>query len=524
MNFQLIGVLIRLRYRLLWAKTRTRNGKIALFFAGYVLLIMVISLLAAGGVGAGMTAIRSGKGLIIAGVLLGGIYGQAIVASVVLGFGMTAIFSETELRRYPVRALERRLTRHFIGIVDPYWLLFLALDLGLALGLYLFGAGSFWLGLIAALLLFCSNYVAARVLGILVDRLMMKKGGSAIMLVSMMLLGLLPAMLTPVIHRNPAIQDAVTRMWQSTPPAGAAVAMTQPNLAALSGLGMILLWTGALAAALVVLERRPPKIRVAQASKVVWESPLDRIGAIFGSETGPLVAFWLRFYSRHNRFRTIYPLALPLAAFLQFFYSRQSHDAGGTFHISLSVFLILGFIGTAQFAVNQFGYTAGGFRRFLLLPTVGSTAFRAGSYMFIMLSAALILPAALLWSLFVPAHFDPRAIIMLVAASVSSLFLFHGIALWTSLLGPRRGNYNQSFGNDLSFAGNLVVIGGMLCLLFGPQLAAKQWPGVLTPDYWYVTPVTAVLAVVFYFTSLHFATALFRVKRESLMVLLEGKS
>ena len=38
MNFQLIGVLIRLRYKLLWAKTRTRNGKIALFFAGYLLL------------------------------------------------------------------------------------------------------------------------------------------------------------------------------------------------------------------------------------------------------------------------------------------------------------------------------------------------------------------------------------------------------------------------------------------------------------------------------------------------------
>src|ERR1017187_2168412 len=124
MNFELIGVLIRLRYKLLWAKTRTRNGKIALFFAGYLLLAMVAMLLSFVGVGAGVAAIRSGKATFIACVLLGGIFGQAIVASVVLGFGMTAIFSETELRRYPVRSLERRLTRHFIGIVDPYWLLF----------------------------------------------------------------------------------------------------------------------------------------------------------------------------------------------------------------------------------------------------------------------------------------------------------------------------------------------------------------------------------------------------------------
>src|ERR1039458_9492042 len=70
MNFELIGVLIRLRYKLLWAKTRTRNGKIALFFAGYLLLAMVAMLLLLVGVGAGMTAIRSGRAMLVAGVLL----------------------------------------------------------------------------------------------------------------------------------------------------------------------------------------------------------------------------------------------------------------------------------------------------------------------------------------------------------------------------------------------------------------------------------------------------------------------
>jgi hypothetical protein len=64
----------------------------------------------------------------------------------------------------------------------------------------------------------------------------------------------------------------------------------------------------------------------------------------------------------------------------------------------------------------------------------------------------------------------------------------------------------------------------MLSLLFLPQVAAKQWPNAITPDYWLVAILAALLAAVFYFTSLHFATALFRVKRESLMVLLEGKS
>src|ERR1039457_5966487 len=119
MNFQLIGVLIRLRYKLLWAKTRTRNGKIALFFAGYLLLAMVAMLLSLGGVGAGMTAIRSGKAMLVAGALLGGIYAQAIVASVVLGFGMPPFFPEPELPPSPGRALDPPPPRHFIGIVDP---------------------------------------------------------------------------------------------------------------------------------------------------------------------------------------------------------------------------------------------------------------------------------------------------------------------------------------------------------------------------------------------------------------------
>ena len=56
MNFELIGNLVRLRYKLLWAKTRSRNGRIALFMAGYLLLVMLIALLASGGFGAALVA------------------------------------------------------------------------------------------------------------------------------------------------------------------------------------------------------------------------------------------------------------------------------------------------------------------------------------------------------------------------------------------------------------------------------------------------------------------------------------
>jgi hypothetical protein len=113
----------------MWARTRTRNGKIAWFFSGWLLLLMAAAFLALGGIGAGLRAIRSGKAGLIAEISLSAVYVQAILASVLLGFGMNSIFSETELRRYPLRARQRRFVRHFIGIADPFWFLFLALQM-----------------------------------------------------------------------------------------------------------------------------------------------------------------------------------------------------------------------------------------------------------------------------------------------------------------------------------------------------------------------------------------------------------
>jgi hypothetical protein len=311
-------------------------------------------------------------------------------------------------------------------------------------------------------------------------------------------------------------------MWQSTPPAAAGVAMTRLDFSALQALGLVALWTAALAVFLTVLERWPQKGTAVQSSKVTWEDRADRLGSIFGPKTGPLVAHWLRFYFRNSRFRTMYPLVLPLAAFLFFVVMRQSKGISPLAG-ALTAFGVLGFMGTVQFAVNQFGYVGGGFRRFLLLPTDAAAAFRAGSYMFVSLSAALIPVAAILWCLFAPMPVNGYLLAMLLGTSLTTLFLFHGLALWTSLLGPRRGKFNHTFGNDLSFAGNVVVMGGMFGLLLGPQILAKASPAMVSTAYWFATPLFAVIAAIFYFVSLRLTTALFRTKREELMVLMEGK-
>src|SRR5207302_159153 len=79
MNAALISELVGLRYKLLWAKTRSRNGRIALFLSGYLLLVLLLGLLGAGGIGAAIAAVKAGKTEFIAQAVLGGIFFQAVI-------------------------------------------------------------------------------------------------------------------------------------------------------------------------------------------------------------------------------------------------------------------------------------------------------------------------------------------------------------------------------------------------------------------------------------------------------------
>jgi hypothetical protein len=139
MNWKRIGDLVRLRYKLMWAKRRSRNGKIALFVIGYLLFVMVAGLVGLGGVGAGIAAIQTRRAEAMAQVVLSGLFINAVLATILLGFGMSAVFSEAELRRYPLRERERFAARHFLGIVDPFWILVLIVELGLVFGIDAFG-------------------------------------------------------------------------------------------------------------------------------------------------------------------------------------------------------------------------------------------------------------------------------------------------------------------------------------------------------------------------------------------------
>ncbi|HLH18156.1 MAG TPA: hypothetical protein VKX45_13110 [Bryobacteraceae bacterium] len=528
MNFQLIGALIGLRYKLLWARVRTRNGRIALFMAGYLLFILVAVLMALGGLGAGITAVRSGKAQLIAQIVLGSLFLQALLGTVIMGFGMNAAFSDFELRRYPIGAMERRLTRHLIGIVDPYWFLILALELGLAVGLYVFGSASLGLGVAAVLLLFVCNYLLARVVGLWIDRIMQTRMGSAAMLLIVIggsaFAGQIPLLMT----RHPSLAAKSLRVLAWTPPFGAAAAMTAGGSQVAVGFAILVAWIAALGAVLAALERRPAVRRRVETTAMKFESPLDRVAAWFASEDAPMVAFWMRFFARNNRFRTVMLISLPLVAFFTYNFGRAARGGfeGGFFVAALGAFGIVSFP-TSRFAVNQFGYVGGGFRRFFLLPADPAAALRTGSHASLLLSAPLVPLAALGWALITPRvgiPFDPRMVVMLLASSTTGLFLFHGLGLWVTIYNPRRGNYYANLGNDLSLLGNIVIVGGVFAAIGLPQLLRAFAPGLVSPEYWWTALIWVAAGTAFYRASLAAACGAFPRRREALMAVVEGRA
>jgi len=299
--------------------------------------------------------------------------------------------------------------------------------------------------------------------------------------------------------------------------------MTQIGAAVVSGFAIELIWLAGLLAALIALEKRPPQRQTVATTAMSFESRYDRVAAGLGFENAPLVGWWLRFYARNSRFKAMLLISVPLAAFLTFNMGLRGKGPG-LFIAAMGTFPIVTFLATSRFMVNQFGYLGGGYRRCFLLPVAPAAVLRTGSYASLLLSAGFIPLGLIAWAILAPFPFDARQLFMLLASATTGLFVFHSLGLWATLFGPRRGNYNQSFGNDLSLMGNIIIIGGVMGCLFGTQIVYKVVPAVFDGAHWWMWIAPPIAAVSFYSLSLRATCGLVSGKREQLMAIVEGRA
>jgi hypothetical protein len=523
MNAPLILHLVGLRYKLLWAQTRTRNGRIALFLTGYLFALLILILMTAGGIGAAMIAVRSGQAEKVAQAVLGGLFLNALIGSVVTGFGINTAFTDVALRRYALNARERLAARHLTGILEPVWLFVLGLYLGLSTGMYVFGAGSFWLGAAAVILLLIADYLLARVLATLIEWLSHVKGGTAILFTMLICVCMLPGLLIPRLAKAHGAKQAILAALDYTPPFAAAALMVNAGAGLLHQFGLLAVWIAVLLVMLVAIEKQAARPRSAAAAAVTWDDRYERIASIFGPAMAPLIGRSLRYYVRSNKVRFNYIAAIPVLAFLTF----NNPGEGGPPHYfvrALGAFAFAGFLGTAVMTTNQFGFDASGFRRYFLLPVEPGAILRASSFTAVFVGSTLVAVALVLWVLFAPVPFDARMAPALLASGVGGLCLFNGLSIWTSLLAPRPTNFETTFGNQLSLSANVLLIGGLLGGMAGVFAVDKFVGPAAVLNYWWVTIPAAALSIVFYIFSLRRGAAVFVSRRERLLNTLEGRN
>jgi hypothetical protein len=512
--------LLGLRYRLLWAQARTRSGKVVLFAVGYLLVMLAVTLLGVGGLGAAAVAVKGGQAEETARSILGALFLYAMVTSALLGFRIDRAFSEAALRRYPLTALQRAVAQHGAALLDPLWLFVLSLDLGLAVGLSLFGAGHWWLSALAAPLLVVANYAAARLVVGLVERGLCRRAGQLGLLVAGVLLAAL--LLSRSGLRIPVFSQLAV-VHQVTPSACAAAVMTGSIAArCLVWLTVLLAWGAVLGLALLALERRPPAYRAVAGVRARWEDGYDRIAGLFGSTLGPLVGKQLRQYLRSAHLYLNFPLVIPG---LVWFAYQAIQDAPcdrptALFLAALGAFSALGVcISTGGLSLNVFGFDGAGFRRYFLLPVRPQTVLLAAALVAMMPGAALLVVALLLWLVLAPGPADLRTLLMLVSSGVGGLFLHPSLGLWSSLLGPRPAPLKPEFGS-LSLVAN-AVMAVELCWLMGVPFAAVHWGSVLLRHGW-VVPLFAAASAGLFGVTLAAGGALLVRRRERLLSVIDA--
>jgi len=517
-NFKTLGLLVRLRYKLLWAQARTSAGKAAIFFALYLLGMLFFSLIALGGVGAGILTVQAGGAEVSAQLILGSLFLTGNSASLLMGVGPSAAFSDDALRRYPLSRKWRFTAQHLVGLLDPVWLFIFGTLFGLAIGFQFSGVSPFVVSLPVLLVFLGTTYLCAADMLIVVRRILQFRAGPVILMIGGVAAILVFVLLTSSGLSTGEMRIYLARLLGLTPAktAAAAVAGNSPRERTI-GLALLLTWFAASAMALRLLQGLQ-QFRGTQRKASIGDQSIYDIGVqSFPKDIRPLVAKSLAYHLRCNRVRYSLIMTGPLLLFISF---MGHHAAADRTLLFLTFMFIAGFFSTLVMSVNYFGWDGAGVRRYLLLPVPISMALRAHSYASLLLGAMgaifttaigiLALKIAVTTSLLVFVLFDVTA----------GLFVFHALSLWIAVLVPKRAEFGTMMGNVVSLPAKILLIGGMV-----PIMVVNSGLGLSSShllDRWDWMLAASVAALLMYVVSLKMAGSVLCRRQEQLVESVAG--
>jgi len=487
--------LVALRYQLVWAQARTSAGRVAGLFVLYLLGALAFAFLALGGVGAGVAAVRSGEGETLVTGVLGALFATAIPGTLFLSVGPSRAFSDRVMRRYPLTERGRFLARHFLGLLDPLWLLLLGTALGLAAGLQLVGGCSLAIGLPAVLVYLVVIYLLVAVLVSLVGKVLETRIGPLLLMIAAMTVYLSLVFGAPLAaEHGVALLPLALRAREFTPAAGAAHLMMGAGWQArIGGAALLVAWALGGAMALKLVEPLRFAHRQDTSPSVTGASWYDALGDCFAPEVGPLVAKAMRYHLRCNRVR--YSLAISAPIFVGIMFTQHLTPAARTFGLLLEMFII-GFIATFAISVNYFGWDGPGLRRYQLLPSGAEAALRANSYAGMMLGG--VVTAAVLGFVLATSGL-PRTWELLafaLASAIAGLLWLHSAGMWLSVLTPHMAGFDSMMSGNVSRAATILMVAIVVPLFVVVNVAVRR-PQDLVAYWWAVALFALAGAAVF---------------------------
>jgi hypothetical protein len=510
--------ILRLRYLLQWAQIRRSSGRLIWFIVVQVALGVIGVMAAIFGFGALVVAVQLGRAESIVQTILSVIFLNALVTSLVLGYGLNQALSDKSLRHYPLSYTERFVIRHMLGLFEPLWLITVAAYGGAAIAAALFGAAPVWVTVPAAVILVAINYLLVRFVLALSSLLMETAIGSVVLVALTQLVFFIP-MSSRVLINTPERRALARATLMYTPPAAAGSivsgAGTAAHVVVLAG------WLALIVALLFWLDRLPDRSRMSRLGAASWNGPIDRIAALLSREWAPLVARGLRFYLRNPQVQIGFFSLVILVLVMPVYMTRRSQNAHALFETTLLVAPMLGTV-TSVVSSNAFGFDRNGTRRLLLAPVPGYSMLASTSMASAMICATYLVIAVAIWTA-VNRAAQPLMVMMLVTHGLTGLFLFHAIAAWSSVVTPSRADYYEKFRKQSS-PGTIWTGVFMLAVLVITFTVRSVLLGGNLTDYWWLSWISAAAAAVVYVGTLKLVGASLTRRRERLLSVVEGRT
>ncbi|MGE0131581.1 MAG: hypothetical protein AB7U82_26160 [Blastocatellales bacterium] len=519
--YRVFWLLIQLRYKLIWAQSRSSGGKIGLFLGLYVIGMTLLAFLTLSGIGTAAASMQLGRAEETTRWMLTGLFTGSIILGAVMGVGPRGAFSDVVLRRYPLTPVVSFFARHFTALLDPIWPMLLTSTLGLGVGFTLYGSGSISIRASAAIMFTITAYFCAMILLAVVDHMLQSALGTTILGVAFagapMVIGYLLS--SPNL---PAKLHTVEKLLRLTPPGISASLLVYPDFPVyISSIAILIGWCLVLAIALVVLEHSAAVTRSVAPASSSGRNIYDLLVSPFSAVYAPLMGKALRYHLRSNRVRAglvLGGIGMMLVANL----NAKGSSFEERIFVPLAYLFIVGIAATGAITLNQFGYDGAGIRRYATLPVPFIMVLRAGSIVSLILGGIVTLLTLVLWTQSSPVPITPFLVSMFLCAGIAGLFFFNALSLFTSIQSPKSADFQSVMVDSQSTITKLVWVVGMIASFVISGVVVKYVDLRAMGKGWWVLPLLTILCIQFYIISFRFTVKLMNVCYESILETIAG--